>query len=69
MIRGHLIYLFKQYAKDIGNFVATKFRQLIDYLTDRLSAIVEGTRLDKEMRERIKESEWMFYPDEELEEE
>ena len=67
MIRGHLIYLFKQYVKEIGSFIYSKFKQLFDYLSDRLSAIVEGTRLDKEMRERVRQAEWMFYPDEEEE--
>ncbi len=65
MIRGHLIYLFKQYVKDIGNFVVTKFRQSTDYVADRLSAVVEGHKLDKEMRERVKQAEWWSYKGEE----
>ena len=65
MIRGHLIYLFKQYAKDIGSFIYSKFKEFTDYVSDRLSAIVEGIKLDKEMRERVKQAEWMFYSEEE----
>tara|TARA_Y100001963_G_C6775595_1_gene447168 strand:+ start:1454 stop:1681 length:228 start_codon:yes stop_codon:yes gene_type:complete len=63
MIRGHLIYLFKSYVKDFSKFIVSKFKQFFNYLSDRLSAIVEGHKLDKEMRERVKQAEWMYYKD------